>query len=120
METRSHKNKINKINKVPISNRRIKKKSNKINYNKCYSQQELEIIIWLKKNYKTASRDYIIGKREIFEHYKEYCNSHKMKYKRNSDFGKLVKKTFSDIGSCRIGPAGKQISHYNLFYLIFF
>ncbi|GFT75512.1 DNA-binding protein RFX6 [Nephila pilipes] len=75
-------------------------------------RQSLQTIHWLKLNYCSCP-DVCLPREIIYEHYLEFCSTEKIVPACKATFGKLIRNTFPNVTSKRLGARGHSKYHYN-------
>ncbi|XP_035231448.1 DNA-binding protein RFX6-like, partial [Stegodyphus dumicola] len=69
-------------------------------------------IKWLKDNYCPCP-DVCLPREIVYDHYLEYCKGKNIVPTCKATFGKLIRNTFPDVTSKRLGARGHSKYHYN-------
>ncbi|GFR28130.1 DNA-binding protein RFX6 [Trichonephila clavata] len=75
-------------------------------------RQSVQTLHWLKLNYCSCS-DVCLPREIIYEHYLEFCKNEKIVPACKATFGKLIRSTFPNVTSKRLGARGHSKYHYN-------
>ncbi|GIY27625.1 DNA-binding protein RFX6 [Caerostris darwini] len=75
-------------------------------------QSIMKTIKWLRANYCSCP-EVCLPREIIYDHYLEFCRNEKISSACKATFGKLIRNTFPEVTSKRLGARGHSKYHYN-------